>query len=249
MKNRLFIFTATIILLASHVSAGTVGSTVPFKSWSWVGTISGGGFWAKGGNTQSINQAEEVFRTFATRKANNFLVAGELFAGIQTGLTERIKAQLGLALATTGSAKMQGEIWEDEDPEFNNYLYQYKVQHNRVALKAKILMDKGYKITPWVSASAGIGYNRAYSFTNNPTIFEALPTSNFNNKTQTALAYTLGIGLQKNIDTHWQIGLGYEFANWGKNELARSPEQTVGSGLHLGHLYTNGILLSLTYNT
>ena len=100
---------------------------------------------------------------------------------------------------------------------------------------------------PWVGASLGVSFNRAYDFTNTPLIFEALPSSNYTNHTKTAFTYTLGAGAQRSISEHWQLGVGYEFADWGKSELGRAFGQSMNSGLALNHLYTNGVLFNLTY--
>ena len=138
-------------------------------------------------------------------------------------------------------------IWDDADPQFDNYSYQYKVRNTRVAVKGKLLLDKGYWLMPWVSASVGVGFNRAHKFTNTPLIFEAVPNANFTAHTKTALTYTLSAGFQKNLNNHWQIGASYEFADWGKNNLNPAAGQTLNIGLKLNHHYTNGVLFNLTY--
>lgn len=90
-------------------------------------------------------------------------------------------------------------------------------------------------------------FNRAHDFTNTPLIFEALPNSNFTSNTKTAFSYTLGAGIQKILNYHWQVGIGYEFSDWGKSELGRAPGQSLNTGLSLKHLYTNGVLFNFTY--
>lgn len=55
------------------------------------------------------------------------------------------------------------------------------------------------------------------------------------------------LGAQKALNQHWQVGVGYEFADWGISQLGRAAEQTQNSGLTLNHLYTNGVLFNLTY--
>ena len=45
---------------------------------------------------------------------------------------------------------------------------------------------------------------------------------------------------------HWQIGVDYEFADWGKSQLGRASEQTLNGGLVLNHLYINGVLFNLS---
>ena len=202
---------------------------------------------ATAGEIQAFFLAPEIEKTYSARKSTNAIASGELFVGIQKALTSQWLGQLGLAAATTGNAKLLGVIWDDADPEFDNHSYQYKVRNTRVAVKGKLLLDKGYWVMPWVSASLGIGFNRAHNFTNTPLIFEALPNSNFTNHTKTAFTYTLGAGVQKPIGEHWQMGVGYEFADWGKSELNRAAGQTQNTGLTLNHLYTNGVLFNLTY--
>lgn len=111
----------------------------------------------------------------------------------------------------------------------------------------KLLAEMGFVILPWVSGSIGVAINRASSYTNTPTIFEVLPNPNFSSQTKTSFSYTIGTGVQKALNTHWQVDVSYEFADWGSSELGRASGQTQNSGLALNHLYTNGALFNLTY--
>lgn len=70
---------------------------------------------------------------------------------------------------------------------------------------------------------------------------------NFSSHTHTTFTYTLGVGVQKVLNQNWQVGVGYEFADWEKNQLSRAEGQTLNSGLTQNHLYTNGVLLNITY--
>lgn len=247
MKHHLFFSAVTASILVSQVSAGTMGTAMSPKDPTWVGSVSGGAVWAKAGETQTFYLAPDIEKTYSANKSTNALASGELFLGIQKLLSSQWVGQLGLAATTTSNAKLQGEIWDDADPQFNNYSYQYKVKHTGAAVKAKLLLDRGGCIIPWVSGSVGAGFNRAYEFTNTPLIFEAVPNTNFSSHTTTAFTYSVGAGVQKALSSHWQIGVGYEFADWGKSELAPAPGQTLNSGLALNHLYTNGVLLNITY--
>jgi len=247
MKYRLFLSMAAAGVLGGAAFAGTMGPVIPSKDWTWVASIAAGPVWARGGETQTFYLAPEIEKTYVARKSTNAIASGELFVGIQKSLTSQWLGQLGLAAAATGNTKLQGVIWDDADPEFNNHSYQYKIRNSRIAVKGKLLLDKGYWLMPWVSAGLGVGFNRAHDFTNTPLIFEALPNANFSNNTKTAFTYMLGAGVQKSINEHWQLGAGYEFADWGKSELGRALGQTMNSGLALSHLYTNGVLFNLAY--
>ena len=61
---------------------------------------------------------------------------------------------------------------------------------------------------PWVSASLGVGFNRAHDFTNTPLIFEALPNNNFEDHTKTAFTYTL-VPRLLNKQITWQAASHY----------------------------------------
>ena len=164
---------------------------------------------------------------------------------MQRALSSIFIGQFGVAGAVSTDAHLSGAIWDDADPQFDNYTYKYQVQHGHVAIKGKILADDGYWAMPWLSGSVGVGFNTAHHFDNTPTIFEAVKNPNFTSHTTTTFTYTVGAGLQKNLNQNWQIGVGYEFADWGKSQLGRAVGQTLNSGLKLDHLYTNGLMLTL----
>ena len=145
------------------------------------------------------------------------------------------------------NARVDGVIWDDADPQFNNHSYRYKVRNTRVGIKGRALLDKGQKVVPYVSGSVNIGFNRSHEFTNNPLIFQALANENFASNTKTSFSYTLGAGVQTPLNNYWHAGIGYEFLDFGKSRLNRAPGQTMNSGLRLNNLYTNSVLINLTY--
>lgn len=214
---------------------------------SWVATISMGPVWANG-MSQTLYLTSDIEKTYAANHVSPTLVDGEIFLGMQRRLHEKIEGQIGLAVATTSNASLSGDIWDDADALFNNYTYNYRVRHTHLALKGKLLAaDRGYIVIPWISGSLGVGFNQAHDFSNTPTISAALTTPNFGNNTTTALVYTLGIGVERQLNLHWQMGVGYEFSDWGKNQLSTASDQTVNNGLSFAHLYINGLLFNLTY--
>jgi len=252
MKPNLFFSVLGSCMLAGQVVAGTMGSeVVNFSDWAWVGTFSAGPVWARANQLAlTLNLAPGIEKTYVANKSTNMLFDGEVFLGLQKTLTQTVQLQLGPAVAFTGNTNLDGEIWDDADPEFDNYTYRYKIRHTHVAFKGKLLKDIGFWFIPWVSGSVGLGlgFNDAHDFKNFPKISEAAPTPNFKSHTQSTVTYTLGAGAQKVLNEHWQVGAAYEFANWEKSRLGRTFGQTQGSGgLSLNHLYTNGVLFNLTY--
>lgn len=234
-------------LFTGTIFAGTMGPINQPSNWNWVGTLSAGPVWEHAGKTQTFYLTPQIEKTYAAHPTTRALVNGEIFVGMQNKLSQATQMQLGLALATTGNAHLSGLIWDDADPLFANYAYYYKIRHNHIAVKSKLLIDQGFLLMPWISGSLGVGFNDAHDFQNSPLVYEAVANRNFASHTKTAFIYTLGAGVQKAFNQHWQMGVGYEFADWGKSSLGRAAEQTLNSGLALNHLYTNGLLLNLTY--
>lgn len=233
-------------LLAGTVSAGTMGSS-DVGTNHYVAELGLGAAWEGAGKTQTITLAPDIVKTYSATKGSDALAVGELFLGMQHNYSEMYQWQLGMEVATTGNARLKGQIWDDAEPQFNNYNYYYKVNHTHLDLKAKLLANLGYWATPWISGGLGVGFNRASNFSNVPTIFEAVPNSNFSANTETAFTYSLGVGLQRAISQNWFVGLGYEFSDWGKSRFGRAQGQTLNQGPSLSHLYTNGVLLRVSY--
>jgi opacity protein-like surface antigen len=235
-------------LLTSSTLAGTVSPVTAQPDWMWEGTLNAGPAWSNDNETQSFNLTPDTEKNYVANKFTRMRFNGELFVGLQQSLSSALQGQLGLTVVATSNVGHSGVIWEDADPDFSNYTYEYKIQHTHVAVKGKILADAGFGLmTPWISGSLGVGLNNAHSFKSTPTIVEAVPTPDFASHTKIAFTYTLGAGVQKALNSHWQVGVGYEFANWGKSSLGRAEGQTLNTGLALHHIYTNSLMFTLTY--
>lgn len=214
----------------------------------FVATLSGGPAWYQAGETQTFYLQPGFQNTYVANTPTQILASGELFLGLQRNISSAYDVQLGFAVATSSDAYLQGNIWELANPRFDNFSYQYKESHTHIAVKGKILTDiLGSGTLPYASGSLGYAFNRAYGFSMTPLIFQALAEPLFQSNTQNAFTYTVGAGLMKAVNQYWQVGLGYEFADWGRSALNPSSVQTMNQGITLNHLYTNQLQFSLTY--
>lgn len=209
-------------------------------------TVTLGPVWGKTRHTQTLELAPDIIKTYSPEKKAKAIGYGEFFVGVFNNFPKDLQTQIGLAIATTTEAVLSGEIWEDGLPEFNNFKYKYKLQHSHLALKGKLLLDKKYALTPWVSGSLGIGLNHT-RFSNIPLVDGAITMPDFKKDTTTTLTYSLGAGVQYKLDQKMQIGIGYEFADWGKSKLKPSSAQATSAKLSLSHFYTHGMLANFTY--
>lgn len=210
-------------------------------------TLSAGPAWAKNGGNQVFYFSTDVEKLFTLAKKTQTLASGELFLGLQRPLGSRFSGQLGFALSGISTTEFSGDVWEDASPLFNNYTYSYKVAHRRLALKAKFAADFGLVVQPYFGGSIGVGLNKTYDYAIAAKTPEEVPPAPFASQRNNALSYSLVAGLQKSITRHWQVGLGYEFDDWGRSALGPSPDQTLGDRLHLGRFYSHQLQGSLSF--
>lgn len=225
--------------------AGTMGLAA--QPWQYVATFSAGPVWSKPGQTQSIYFSPTFLQSYvATNKTVSF-ASGELFLGIQADYFANLTTQLGLAIAATTAMQLKGEIWQDNDPDFNNFFYKYKISHSHVAFRGKVFKDINKFVMPYVGASLGVAFNRAYHYVDVPKIPEVVEEPAFHPNTTSAFTYALDAGLQRKLTQHWSIGVGYEFADWGRTGLSAASDQVSGQGLILNHVYTHELQFNLSY--
>lgn len=237
--------TGILCLLCANVAlAGTMGDVA---TWRPVGTLSLGPEWAVVGQTQTIFLQPTIQNTYIAKHHTSTLGEGELFVGAQRVFSDRWQAQVGLVVAGTTSASVNSDVWVDANPEFNNFTDTYRIEHAHIAAEGKVYMDVHAFAKPYVSGSLGVGFNRAYGDTLTTKLFQEIPPPVFTSHTTTALSYTLGAGLVRNLSHAWQVGMGYQFTDWGTTSLAAAPGQTVNGGLSLNHVYTNQLLFGLSY--
>jgi len=233
-----------LLMLTCSVYAGESGTSLNSRMLAF----SGGPAWYHAGKTQTLYIQPDFPNTYMPQKNTYVLADGEVFAGFQRALPHKTLGQLGFTVAATTSATEKGSVWEFSDPTFNNFIYQYHITHVHVAMKGKALSSQiSESNLPYISGSAGVGFNRAYDYTTTPQIFEAVAPPNFQANTETTFTYTLGVGIQHICSPHTQIGVGYEFADWGKSALRTAAGQRTQDILQLNHLYTNQLQFNMTF--
>lgn len=249
-KTLLALIAVNLSLPIVHAAENnSVTSFISHLKSSFVTSLSIGPSWDSAGQAQTLNLAPNITKTYTTNRSTSTLPTGEFFLGIKNSLPQQLEGQIGLAVVATGHARLTGDVWDDADPTFDNYTYKYKVSHTALNLKGKLLFTgRNLPVIPWISAALGVGFNRAYNFNNTPIISEAVSMPNFTSNTKTAFTYAVGIGIQRQLIPHLQIGVGYEFSDWGNSQLGAASGQSSNQGLSLSHLYTNSILLNVTYS-
>ncbi|RAP37809.1 hypothetical protein B1207_02115 [Legionella quinlivanii] len=226
--------------------------------WSKVITLSAGPAWAWPGDDQTLGRLyvypvnfDEVHRFRGSKDAST-LGTGEVFLALQHQTGPNMIGRLGLAFAGSSQVEVKGTMDLVGVPSVANY--SYHINHTRVAIKGLLATENpGYYVQPYLSGSFGIGFNHAYSFQTQPPVYllnpgVALLQLGYQSNTTQGFSFTLGAGVQKSLSRHWQVGLGYEFADWGKSRLNNEMPDPWGYGYpKLSNLYTHELQFSLSF--
>ena len=211
--------------------------------------VNAGPSWMNTDSTQTIELQPDVIDTYLSQhhKNTNVLVNGEIFLGIQRHFFPKIQSQFGLAFYISSPAKINGYLQVDGNPNFQDYAYQYQINHEHIALKSKWIYEQSLNINPYLSGGVGVGFNRSYGYSLTPLIFQAVPMPLFQSNTQVALSYSVGAGFQRALSQHFTVALGYQFVSWGGSHLDQASGQTSSKGLSFSSLYSQGIEFNMSY--
>lgn len=221
--------------------------------WSSIITATGGGGWATPGQNRYMYPLYpalgglSLVALYANQSDTGGLVTGEMFFGLQRVIAPLIIGELGVGVAGASDAKIKGLVKLD-NLVINSY--QYKVNHARVEIKGKMIWDGIKSFQPYLTGAFGASFNNSHDYQPTETFFPNMfPPSWFLAHTNYAFTYTVGAGIQTMITPHWQIGVNYQFVDWGRTYLGPDSASIINdtAGIGTTHLYTNEALLSIGY--
>ena len=243
MAKKCIVLTAGLLLASSVFAGGEIGSIVP-SCCTKVVTVSGGPAWFNARNSQTFTTPTQF--SFVSRSRDHAIGSFEIFFSLQHQLNYNLFGQLGFAGAYSGNAKVDGHLTENFEGSLYTYPFTYMLKHGRVSLKGALFTQCYQYLQPYVSSSIGIAFNQSYNFSAPSTLYPNLRAPVYPNNTNSGFVYTLGTGLQTLITPNLKGGIGYEFADWGKSHLSVTSNQLVRA-LRLDHLYTNQVVVSLSF--
>jgi len=244
-RNMIFFIPGLLAIFCSPILKAANPAPPPYPTFI---TLNLGPGWPTSTQNEVIELLPNVSNRYISANNTDAFLDGELFVGWQKKMKNQAEAQLGAAYMVTNSAKINGVIWQDNDVLFNNETYVYRIKHSHVALRAKLLSAPKETFQGYLTGSIGVAFNTSYGFNNYPVISTVLPSSNFKDNTQTAFTYTVAAGVQKILNPNWALGMGYQFADWGKSHLNRAPGQTLNTGPSFRNFYTSEAQFNLTYS-
>ena len=228
-----------------YAGGNLVSSSVDSGLRSFVGFTLGAEF-TRTGHTQTLSLLPPFSNHYTSSTSYQSSALLGLGMGLERRLAEQLSWQLGLSGYFNTEMRSKGHVWQFALPEFDNFIYDYRIQSKRLMATGKLLGTVKQTIHPYVSGELGAGFNRASSYRETPLAFEEVPMAPFSDRTQTSFAWGVGVGVDVDINTGLRLGLGYQFADLGKASLGRSPAQLSQQTFRLPHLYSQEVRFQLT---
>ena len=202
----------------------------------------------KHGRAQTLSLYPPFENYYTNTKSSATVIDGGIFVGIERALTDKIRIQYGIAGYTDAELHPQGDVWLFSSPLFDTLAYQYNVRHSRIVAEGKFLFDTHYSeaLYPYFSWSIGTAFNKASDYKETPLVAGAVPTQPFNNNTQTAFTWGVGVGIDASVSKNIRVGAGYQFADFGSISLGRTPAAITSQTLSFPHLYANQFRFQLS---
>lgn len=232
-------------LFSMSTLAGDMGTPRVIPDWMAVITVTGGPAWTNPGRNQILYpNFPDQSQHFTPLTSSTSVGVGGIIFSLQHALSPILFAQLGVGISVASDVQVRGVLGINDAT--NVGLYQYQVAPVRGEIKGKLIYGENQFIQPYLSGGIGIGLTHTHHYKTILLDDSYSPLSIFKDHSDTTFAYSVGAGVQKNIAQFWQVGVGYEFADWGANNLG-------GDGLSLfqgpgsPHLYTHELLISISY--
>ncbi len=264
MRSGRVIIGISCIITSSLLYAGSLGS---IPAWSapirpvvsfFTGVV------GINANNQSLAYASSndnlyVYHHQGGSNTNAFVGA---FLGIETRLPQpKFFIQTGVEYSYFGNTPFKGVHSVGVEPATSTrYNYHYYVQTQQVLAVAKLFTTATLPVAnhpllyPYVSVGLGAAFNDAgqYSATTAETGSINL-TPMFKSHTQTDFSYSVGLGVETNVNPHARLGLGYRFASFGNASLGSGQVALnhytfpVPFTLNMPNTYANQFVMQISY--
>lgn len=152
---------------------------------------------------------------------------------------------VGLHYNFSNQYSVKGDLIEFNLPQFNNYTYEYDVQHHAMLATLTDDIYHGKTLSPFMLLGVGVSLNTASGFGLTPKAGITTPRAlSYQANTKTQFAWEAGLGLRYTISNHYSATLSYVYADMGDAKLGANNFNE--SGLEQ-HLHYQTALLGIIY--
>ena len=226
-------------------------SSVPASASPWFAEITGAGGMAQIGESRTLALSSNVTNSYSADNEREFAGFASLLGGYHFAIYPQFQAGLGVQAGLINYGTFRGKVhpFVNIASNFDTLQYEYSVETAMVMLYGQVVWLSEYVWHPYVAAAVGEGWNKIYSYSENPTNCSSAATSFalFRNHTRSDFAFTLGFGINRVIAQHINFEIGYLYVNTGHARFNPASVQTTSSTLKSGSLSAHLIQLGVSF--
>ena len=217
-------------------------------------TLSAGGLSVNTHSNQTIpvygSNYPYITDTYVNNDSSQTGGLGGIFIGLQFPLNSDFSWQTGLSYYHTSDFTENGILhqFSNFSMDYDNFNYSYKFSSQQLLWESKFSTSFHTLFHPYIVGGIGPSWNEASNYSETSRYdYSGPPHIPFANHTTSNLSYLLGFGIDMNLSSHFLIGIGYRFDDFGKLSLGQSPAMESGATLVSSPLIAQEIVLQLTY--
>ena len=224
-RRATFSLASFILGFSSHATAGDMG-TITTTAWHGltpVVSLLGGVASIEAKHSQTYSGTDDElfgYKASGQSKTTGFIGG---FLGVEHSLPySGFFVQAGIEYTYLGSVSVNGLNTVGIEPQTSTlYNYNYRLQTQQVLAVGKLLATTHDIFHPYLSVGLGGAFNDASEFsatTQETGSVNLTPT--FDSNTRGDFSYSVGVGVDTNVNQHVRVGLGYQFSGFGKVSLS-----------------------------
>lgn len=242
-----------IIRLCALLFTGAVSTTaLAMDNVHAIASVGGGVLLSANGSSSQyfpiMNPTTDEYYSYAGDNSTQTKGLFDVFLGGEWGFAPNWALQLGAGYHQTGHFRVDSTFIQGADAQSaDQYNYDYRFSTRQVMAESKLLYHVKERYHPYAFLGLGGAFNHADEFTTNVPPFLTFTREYYDN-TQTSFTYSLGLGVDVDINKYLRIGVGYRFADLGQAQLGTPTIDgiPVSGALTQRHVLANEFLLQLS---
>lgn len=207
-------------------------------------SLDGAWLFSQPGQTQQINLFDELGNTylaFPDTLNNNTLLVG---LGVRLYQNEWMQSNLSLRYLPMTGMTVQGEVWQLNSPEFNNFNYDYTIQSDILLIENTMTWSR-HRVQPGIILGVGNATNTTSAYHEVPTQNHSINLSEgFPGETSNQFTYEVGAVLDYTFP-RMTLECAYRYIHAGSGHLGLSPTQDTTETLSTGPLQYHAVTLGV----
>ena len=244
----------------SIATAGDMGPIIPSQGLHPIVSLQGGyaSINANGGTKRYTGTDSDVFTYNNSGSGQNTGFIG-VFLGTERSLPLISRPgffmQTGVEYNYIGKVSVNGINTVGVEPQTSTtYRYNYNFQTQQVLGTLRLFATAYERFHPYGEVGLGAAFNHAGQYNATTTETGSINlTPGFSNQSNTQFSYSLGLGVDTQVNTKIRVGLGYRYSNFGSPSLGNGTvtfnnyQAPVSFALGGSNTYANQLITRISY--